>query len=225
MNKFEYWFLDTAVEEIIGLSWVIPDETGMLGINRKPLPISFAEIANILHKLFQSGNLLATTPEEQNYFSFSIGFKPSFSEIEAALKGNIGLFYFLTDKGGKNWESVSQPKWEQFLNWGGRIERENEEIMTCGSRQVGETILSLSHLLKPGSSIQYIIPHTEIWETITPWKATYWKMLPVGYQVRYQKREIEIDNYPNEPPEFIHKKQQANEVYLSLKKWYNNYFK
>jgi hypothetical protein len=26
MNKLEYWFLDTAVEEVIGFSWIVPDE-------------------------------------------------------------------------------------------------------------------------------------------------------------------------------------------------------
>ena len=216
MDKLEYWFLDTAVEMVIGLSWVIPDEKyGTLGINRAPLNLTVTKIADMLHSLFQQGDLLVTTPSDLNDFGFTRGFTPSYTDIKAALEGQFPLFYFLIPQGGVRWESVSRPKWEWYFKWVEGTEPIDEGDLACANRELAEKLLALCHLLSSGNCHSYLIAGTEVWERLTPWQPTYWKTLPVGYRVRYQRSSIEIDELSEQSLELIESEKQATAWYAS----------
>jgi len=225
MNKFEYWFLDTAVEMIIGVSWIIPDQQyGLLGINRAPLNLSITEIAHILYSLFQQGDLLAFGPSDTDDFDLIEKFAPSLSEIEDALEEKFPLAYFLTPQGGEKWESVSKPKWEQYYIWTQGFDVIDEGQLICANREIAEKLLASSHLFSYGNCRNYIIPGTQVWEILTPWTATYWKTLPIGYYVCYQKRTVEIDE--NQLSfELKERETKAEEERRFLRKWYTDYFK
>ena len=223
MNKFEYWFLDTAVEEVIGFSWIVPNEQyGDLGINRAPLNLTVAEITDVLYGLFQKGDLLAITSSETPLYKLedfiNRGFIPSKSEIESAIHQEINLGYFLTIQGGEKWESFSQPNWN--LYWEGY-----GNFLSGADRKLLETYLALYHLIDHGNTRESIIPGTELWETLTPWQVTYWKKLPVGYQVRYESRSVEFDESAKRDPKLIELEKQAKSWCRSTRIWYTNYFK
>jgi hypothetical protein len=223
MNKFEYWFLDTAVEEVIGFSWIVPNEQyGDLGINRAPLNLTVAEITDVLHGLFQKGDLLAVTSSETPLYKLedfiNRGFIPSKSEIESAIHQKINLGYFLTIQGGEKWELFSQPNWN--LYWTGY-----GNFLSGVDRKLLETYLALYHLIDHGNTRACIIPGTESWEILTPWQATYWKTLPIGYEVRYESRSVEFDEAAKRDPKLIEREKQANNWYSSTRIWYTNYFK
>lgn len=223
MNKLEYWFLDTAVEDVIGFSWIVPDERyGDLAINRAPLNLTVAEITDVLHGLFQKGDLLAITSSDTPLYKLedflNRGFIPSKSEIESAIHQRINLFYFLTTQGGERWESFSQPNWD--LYWTGY-----NGFLGCADRKLLEAYLALYHLIDHGNTRAYIIPGTESWEILTPWQATYWKTLPIGYEVRYESRSVEFDESAKRDPKLIEREKQADNWYSSTRIWYTNYFK
>ena len=62
INKLDYWFLDVALTMSIGINSIVPDRQGFLDVNRKPLDISFVEMAEILDRLFNQGYLCASKP-------------------------------------------------------------------------------------------------------------------------------------------------------------------
>jgi hypothetical protein len=217
MSKLEYWFLDTAVEDVIGFSWVVPDERNCLAINRAPINLNIAEIADILETLFQKGDLLAVLYADLN---FSKGFIPSREQIEAGLEQRLGinnLGYFLTPQGGEKWESVSKPNWNKYFTG---ATGQQEGYLMSASKVLLETYLEMKCLARE----ECYISGTEVWETLIPWQATYWKSLPIGHKVHYQYREHDII-IPSELDERYAEYQQANEWLSGIRKWYTNYFK
>ena len=218
MNKFEYWFLDTVVERPLHFNDLLPHPTyGCLDINRAPLELSLTEMAKIMEGLFQRGDLLVIPPSEER-FDLTQGFIPSRAQIEAALSERLNLFYFLTPQGGQRWESVSNPKWEQYFSW-------VEGYLTCASREMAEKILAIRHLLPYGNSRYHVIPETAMWETLTPWQATYWKTLPVGYQVNYQYYIVEKDEMQEQSQELLEQECEAEKYYFRICKWYTDYYR
>ena len=70
-----------------------------------------------------------------------------------------------------------------------------------------------------------IIPNTVVWETLTPWQATYWKTLPVGYQVRYQYRILESDEMQKQSQELLEQESEAKKYYFRICNWYTDYYR
>ncbi|NJK66885.1 MAG: hypothetical protein HC941_10350 [Microcoleus sp. SU_5_3] len=198
---------------------MVPDEQyGDLAINRAPINLTVAEITDVLHGLFLKGDLLAITSSDLDEYGVNRGFIPSKSEIELAIHQKINLFYFLTIQGGEKWESFSQPNWS--LYWTGY-----GNFLGSADRKLLETYLALYHLIDHGNTRACIIPGTELWEILTPWQPTYWKTLPIGYQVRYESRSVEFDESAKRAPKLIEREKQAKNWYYSTRIWYANYFK
>ncbi|MEH2437987.1 MAG: hypothetical protein V7K25_27815 [Nostoc sp.] len=64
------------------------------------------------------------------------------------------------------------------------------------------------------------ISGTEVWDMLEPWQATYWKILPRGYIVRYQSRQSDWHIDSDTSPEWIEANDQANE--WEFMKWYTD---
>ncbi len=219
MNKFEYWFLDSAIKDIIGFSWIVPNEKNCLAVNRLALDLSVTEIADILDRLFQRGDLVATTPSDLENYVTNRSFTPSYEQIKAALNEQYPLFYFLTTQGGERWETYSKPDWSKYFF--GSMDLDAQEAELEGTtKNVLEKYLEIEHFL---SSDYWCISGTEIWKTLTPYHATYWKLLSVGYRVRHKIKEGKIFT-PSEVGEDYAEYQQANEWHSNIRNWYTNYF-
>lgn len=264
MNKIDYWFIDSAIGIPQTFHGIIPyDRDFRAHRDRTPGILTTNQIVEVMYHLFQDGLLSAITPtdyqlldsEHINNLSAK-SFSPSRQEIKAALyrEENLSgdssfepefeeddLIYFVTKQGGELWESVSQPKWNQYFRrnnneweflsteiWDLYISRKSRII--CGAdREIIKKIISIEHLLKYPQFIRYpiAIAGTEIWQTFTPWYPVYWKTLPCGYLVSYQVELVEVDEKiesANESPELIEQIQQAEEWFWDITDWWRDYY-
>jgi hypothetical protein len=239
MDKIDYWFLDTAVEELIGFSWIVPYKNYGLSINRRPLDLNINEITKAIHHLIKKELLAVITSvdreklskechEKNSYLTTDLliakSFIPSQEQIRLALNKQEHFFYFLTKQGGKEWESVSFPKWNQYHYY---YTEEDESIIYCTDLSLAREIMQIEHLLDfNGCHIEPILA-TERWEIETPWYPTYWKRLPFVYIERHQVKctyfDEGIENI-NEAQEIIDKREQARKWYNSMNHWHTNYF-
>ena len=243
MDKIDYWFLNSAIEDIIGFSWIVPNKIGEIGINCEPLNISIADMALAMERLFQEGNMLAITPNDLNFLYFEEkktldinllnqrGYIPSLKEIKNALKqqeiegiyDNEQIYYFLTTKGGNLWESLSHPEWNKKINY---ELRENYIEVFGTDITLIKTFLKKYHLFDYDSyNITSPVLDAQIWNEIIPFQCLYWKTLPLAYkvncQIRYEKVNREsVDNNR----ELLNKRKAANNWYYNLAKWYTNYY-
>ncbi|MEJ6480747.1 hypothetical protein N0Y54_05265 [Nostoc punctiforme UO1] len=140
------------------------------------------------------------------------------SEIEASLKGKLGAWYYLTPQGGTRWELLTHPDWNRY----------HTQRLGCdpGEISVSEIVSPDRKFIEKFLNVDcYVcavvhISGTEVWDMLEPWQATYWKILPRGYIVRYQSRQSDwhIDSDTSE--EWIEANDQANEWYWEFRKWY-----
>jgi hypothetical protein len=247
MNKIDYWFLDTAIEEPIGCCWIFPNgPNGTLAINRRPLQLSLSEISEVMYRLFQEEKLLAIRPNHlneirkichQNQIKITnkifakTSFIPSYEEIKRALQQlNDGYFiennfsYFLTEKGGELWEFLSKPKWKQYISGG---IGEFDSILYCSSRETLEKYMQNHNFFNyyGDGNMQEPILETATWKTMIPWLATYWKTLPCGYELNYQVKTIKIDEKFVSSQEFIERERKVTNWKNEIHNWYTNYYK
>jgi hypothetical protein len=223
MDIFEYWFLDSAIEEVIVCNWIIPDEHGVIHLNRINHGLSFEETAIVLNRLFRQGDLLAgfgSDFDDVTYYPIN-GFTPSLEETIDALENKLYMCYFLTQQGGNRWESASSPNWNKFFV--GFTGSEESDLYSANRDLLAE-YLKVCHLISYGSSRYLPISETVIWEELSPWNATYWKSFPLGYRLRFKRRITEIEL--SELSEEIHEREKlVNEWHRNTRKWYTNYFK
>jgi hypothetical protein len=197
MTKGEYWILDVVLEWRETIAALEPDDIEMLELsfNRKGHGLSHDQLLDTLHSLFQRGDIIAEYVKRFHPES-SLGlFVPSRREIEKELlsrrnrhgRRHKGLedgyvYYGLTAQGGAKWEAVSHPDWNLFVDRYGVLDEQDrnwEEIASCNKSLVEQY---LENALSKGIAI----PETVEWEELVPWEATYWKVLPRGYWVRYR---------------------------------------
>ncbi len=243
MDKIDYWFLDSAIEDVIGFSWIVPNKIGEIGINREPLNISIADMAFAMERLFQEGTMLAITPldlnflyfEEQKILNINLlnqkGYIPSLKEIKNALKqqdiegiyNNEQLYYFLTTKGGKLWESFSYPKWEKKINY--EIRERYIEVSGTNFTLI-RRFIEKYHLFNYDSyNVTCPVLNTQIWNEIIPFQCVYWKSFPLGYKVNCQIRYEKVNRESiNNNRKLLNQRKAANNWYRNLTKWYINYY-
>jgi hypothetical protein len=90
--------------------------------------------------------------------------------------------YGLTEKGGARWEIEAQADWSRYLQDSELHGRDRPRVreIVGGDRERFESYVSrgmveMGHVPDPAS---------ERSDVLTPWQATYWKTLPVGYRLR-----------------------------------------
>ena len=258
MRKVDFWFLNLAVLSPISFLTIMPsDQCIVPDPDLSPFDLSTNQIIDFLFNLFQDGLLLAITPADLNSLKSQLinelltkAFIPSRKEMKEALDrenfvevnsynefDDKELYYFLTEKGAKKWESVANPKWNQFfrrciLNWESVSENlwnnlipPHRRIFCCANQKFGEKIISIEHLIDYPEFIYYPIKNSIIWEKFTPWHPTYWKTLLCGYAVSYQFELVEVNKnieQSDESPELIKQKKQARKWFKNISNWYEN---
>jgi hypothetical protein len=222
-----------------------------INLNDDPFNLNTQQSIDILMDLFKqefllgikSGDLynldensinLPHQPQINKLLSKS--FIPSREEVRKAIEGEEvdklqldcfsgrRLFYFLTPKGGELWESVFKPNWDWYFT---RWSTGDSSVINCTSSNIIEKLLSIQHLLSYHREkySRYLVPDTEIWQTLTPWQALYWKNLPTGYSISYQTELIEIDERINKSQEFREERRKADEWFRYVQNWYQkDYF-
>ena len=257
MSNIDCWFLDLAASFPVTLRLIKPyDQCIFYDPRLTPPNLTTNQIIDILCRLFQNRLLLAITPATFDSLDITLinnlltkAFIPSREQIKAGLtQGGFSsirkeddeyfennLYFFLTEKGGKQWEYWCQPKWNQFFlrcinSWDSVSEKFHNNsisphgrVISCANREVGEKIIAVKHLLEyPQPIIPQYIENSAIWEKFTPWHPTYWKTLPCGYAVSYQSELVQIDENYHKTEELTEEKKQAREWYKNITNWYIN---
>lgn len=224
MNKVQYWLLNFVVISMDTLNMLLPENLDYLFY--EPQGFTRTMLRDTLNELFQKGDIIARrNVKVENSSHLSEEFIPNLAEIEAGLVGESTLFYYLTIQGGHRWEAYSKPDWNLYIDIKYTSNKSAKGIITASNRALIEQYLFLQTYREPIS----LIKGTEIWNTLTPWHATYWKTLPVGYQVEFQFTNIKTKlNYATRKieegvpglkkvPEF------AKEIFNKIDNWYINW--
>jgi hypothetical protein len=218
-EKIYYWFIDLASHNPHLTGLIMPRDQcdvpdAPIDIYHNPLDLTTECTIDALQDLFKddilSGIKLFDLDEiEERYTNWPQQFTmnqlllksfiPSRQEIKNALThqedGDDRLSYFLTHKGGNIWESVFEPKWNQYFTQ--RTGEENDnllQIIDCADINIGKKIISLQYLLSfDDEYTHYSVPDTERSEEFAPWQVLYWKVIPKGYSISYQTKNIEVD--------------------------------
>lgn len=254
MSHIDSWFLNLTITYPVTLRLIKPcDQCIVTDPYFTPSSLKTSEIVEILYRLFQDGFLLAITPADFDSLNTYLiqellkpAFIPSLEQIKAGLtqgkfssiqkKNNTyfedNLYFFLTKKGGKQWEYWCKPKWNHFFlrcinSWDSVPEKfyhnsvfPHRIVISCTDKKIGEKIIVIEHLLDTPQVVTHAIKNSEIWETLTPWHPTYWKTLPQGYVVSYQIESVEKEDNINESQELTEEKRQAREWYNKIVNWY-----
>jgi hypothetical protein len=138
-------------------------------------------------------------------------------EIELGIGDDYpSICYKLTTQGGAKWESLYNPNWNRYYTYI-NVENANHQLCIAGGS---------SDILKEFLAYQIAHPFKKVdinsikWEILEPWDATYWKTLPIGYQVSYLAEDI-----PYNSQEDIIKTDMFDFCFFQWKhvnKWYTN---
>jgi len=208
MDKDEYWLLDSAIEGWYSIKWLVSDDIEG-SFNKQNHGLNREQLISVLDHLFQRGDLLAERMEKLVPTGFFI---PTQTEIEDALSGRLDCSYGLTSQGGARWEEVSQPRWERYITAGVYADPQEGAEVIGSDRQMVEKYDSLSHQLLGVSGV----PGSKHWDVLEPWQATYWKVLPRGYRVRFSYEWVE----PSPDPR---RDRAVTEWLKEIQNWYTPY--
>ena len=93
----------------------------------------------------------------------------------------------LTEKGGARWEREADADWSRYVSeaWGTLEETGSEETHLWEGEVACTDPERLDRwiVVRLPAFGQQILPGTEKREVVAPWKATYWKTLPVGHRL------------------------------------------
>lgn len=222
-----------------------------INLDYDPFNLNTKQSIDILMELFEDEILLGIKSGDRDNINenhinsshepkikelLSKSFMPSREEVRKAIEhegidntnsdrfSDEELYYFLTPKGGELWESVFKPKWDWYFT---RWSTGDSSVINCTSSNIIEKLLSIQHLLSYHREkySRYLVPDTEIWQTLTPWQTLYWKTLCTGYSISYQTKLTEIDEHKNKSQEFREEIRQADEWFRSIQNWYQkDYF-
>lgn len=208
MTKEEYWFLDLVIRywwPLYGLDAADIESEA----NKPSHNLSHAEVVDVLHHLFLSGDLTAYRLEKFGAEP-SPHFVPTPSEIELGLVGEDNIFFGLTAQGGTRWEAASKPNWGIFIH---NFSRGQNYAIISADRGIVQQWLE--------TEIQPIV--SSEWSILTPWQATYWKPLPTGHQLSYKRKNSSGKSQRRHHLREIQQKEELREkLEANLDKWYTN---
>jgi hypothetical protein len=248
----KYWFLESAVHHAIGLSWIIPDEIGEIGINMYPLDLKIDEIAVLMEELFQEGKLSAVRSGDLYDFQFSenneyrkfehllkVGVVPSVQEIITELKPpeqsgiyfSDNLYYFLTPLGVRDWESFSKPNWKSCLSTSQCREKlENIDVFSIDifsmEQEIIQKYINLYPLINYNSLDYYTdrIDNLEIteWSYLSSFRYSYWKIWESTHKVTCKIISEKISVDRDRNEVLSEQRKKARDWYRQTSKWYKS---
>ncbi|MBA3534134.1 MAG: hypothetical protein H0T73_19610 [Ardenticatenales bacterium] len=212
MDKAEYWLLDSVVKLPYSLSLLVAENIEVIW-NRQGHGLSRVELVQALNRLFQAGDLygqgmmrpVTTEPP-----------MPTVAEIEAALDRRIDIVYGLTSQGGGRWEEFSRPNWNRYLFAGYSTDPIRGNIISS-SKELAE-----QQLIMEAAFGRLVVSESIERETLVPWEATYWKSLPVGYQIQFLYVPEERQRRPD--PLQLRERLMKQSQWLQYRQgWYRRY--
>lgn len=181
MEYNEYWLFETAVETRIPIPCLVHPELDVL-FNKPPHHLNRQQLFKVLRSQIDRGHFIAHQESRGDFI-------PSDDELWSSLehvpidRRLTSISYGLTSAGGSLWEACVSPKWNRYIceAYGD----DDGEILAADRNLVSEYLALLPHV---GINI---LPDSIAWDSLAPWPATYWKILPHGCRVRFQYWENE----------------------------------
>jgi hypothetical protein len=195
LTRGEYWILETAVDAGIPLCFLSdehyeePDGLELM-FNKPGHGLDCDALVSTLTTLFQNGLIEAKRNDEPCHLDES-GIRDAIEE-KSPLNNPSCTYYRLKLHGAAVWEQFAAPQWERFIleefqcSWD---ENENEPcpgVATCMTPW--RLRKYLENLYLAGREVD--ATSVEIKEC-GPWRATYWKELPLGHQARFNWRRVD----------------------------------
>jgi hypothetical protein len=203
MDEAEFWLLDVVVTGRIQLDWLLWEDLEE-ALNRPGHGLDPDALLDTVDRLLRGGFIdaegLRRTGDRAD-----LGRSPHRSDIEAALHGVMpGIYYGMTSRGGARWEAVAKPDWSRFLDESAGTDPDEVEVCGLDRDRVA------THLRR--HTLFAVVPGDERWDTLIPWRATYWKTFPRGYRV--------TTAWPEETPA----RKPDRDSYERWIRWYDNPF-
>ena len=174
MDEAEFWLLDVVVTGRVHMDWLLWEELEV-ALNRPVHGLDPDALLDLVDRLFRGGFIDAyeLRPGDDGE---DLRRSLDRSEIEAALHGcGPGFSYGMTSRGGARWEAVAKPDWSRFLDESAGLDPDEVEVCGLDRDRVA------AHIRR--HTLFAVTPGNELWKTLIPWQATYWKTLPRGYRV------------------------------------------
>ncbi len=180
MNKHEYWLLDYVVDSpAFALEWLLagdPSATHSTPRHHLTYPV----LVETLYRLFQQRDIVAQRINLTTRALLGDTFVPTREQIKAALLGELPLAYALTPRGGARWENHARPDWNRYICYQ-PVGKQELQIAGTERHLVQQALTTL-----PQRQALSVLAGTERWDTLVPWEATYWKVLPGAHRVRFR---------------------------------------
>jgi hypothetical protein len=110
---------------------------------------------------------------------------PTYQEVDLALKGQNRMQYKLTDMGGKQWENLSNPNWDWYIE---HSSANRNVIIKARFLHIAEQELQLCTYIEHWQPIL----SSRTYQVLCPWQATYWKTLSEGHKIDCQMQDSSI---------------------------------
>lgn len=183
MSRFNDWvILETMVQNRIHLRSLFYDEESYVSqFNRVWHGLSAENLRRSLVSLSERG-LISYSDVRGHLVKPDLG-----KSFDLKLADNSGkrVLVGLTRKGGKVWESFGKPHWCKYysINWdddpseSGTIEFADAALLP---NILNVVMWNGCLLLEPAARVR----------RLAPWKATYWKQLPVGHRLSFASKKV-----------------------------------
>lgn len=192
MEAAEYWILEAVIDGMYLLS-ALREDLVEEAFNRRGHGLNRIQLVDTLDAMFSRGEIIAER-EVDRQMGTGEQFTPTRNEIAELLAKPQRVRYGMTDFGAVLWEEISQPDWNRYAY--GELSLWDYVSMTesCNERLLHE-------YLSRGDLKRWIVSEVS-WKTLQNYQATYWKLLPIGYQINFQvKQGNEGRGFPIAQPE------------------------
>ncbi len=182
LTRGEYWLLEAVAEFALPIRVLESPRIGE-ALNKPGHGMSRSLLVETMRNLFEQGLIMA-----HRFGDWDNCLELSPEQIEAALDEQDDIkqqhYYALTENGGRHWEAFARPDWNWYISAGYDYLEDNESSsaeLVCAAE---DHLKSYLRLLR---SHEYDVDEGSIqFDTVAPWKATYWKTLPLGHRVRFR---------------------------------------
>jgi hypothetical protein len=178
INDAEFWLLNSLCNTVIAISLLDPREVN--GHFAVPHGLELEPLVGLIEDML--GSNYVTAEEILENEGKEIRYKLDKEELVALVTSfDRDVVIRLTPNGGARWEQLAQPNWGDYVSQS--FDHGNFLSLTSMDRRL------LVDYLEMDGVKQQIIRNTTIWDTVEPWKPTYWKTLPCeAFLLRFKHR-------------------------------------
>jgi hypothetical protein len=185
VTDVERWFLEVVVELKYPVASLASPNLGLI-LNRAPHRLGLEDLVDVLGSLharelifFERGGTGERTPLDSDGIVAALRHAHDHRHIERS------VYFGMTELGGVCWENVARPDWSRFVDES--YSRDPHEGRFAG--------VDREYVARLALGVSERIGGTESYTLLTPWKATYWKELPLGHELRFLYRR-DLDRSP-----------------------------